>query len=129
MAFIWSRSKVIDEDTKKGQSKLRNLSFYDFLEALIHIATMKSMPNKEELQQEGVADAGLFFNKLQVEGRYAAWMATHSQRWDEPPRQPIALALEQLIILMIRFIEDSSGGNGDGDLTLAEARSFVVQKA
>ena len=42
LAFAWSRMRVIDESAgKQSKTKLDNLSFEDFCEALVHVALMK----------------------------------------------------------------------------------------
>ncbi len=41
LAFTWSRMRVVDEGAKKSKAKLESLSFEDFFEALVHVATMK----------------------------------------------------------------------------------------
>ena len=44
LAFIWSRMKVIEEQSKASRRKLLHLSFEDFLEAIVRLSTMKALP-------------------------------------------------------------------------------------
>ena len=126
-AFVWSRMRVIDEESHRGRTKLCSLCFEDFLEVLIRIVTMKAMPTDQDLSAEGVADAGLFFLKLRDDGRLSQWIANHPQRWHQRLRQPIGLALHQLILLIIRVVEREIAVP-ESRLSQHDARSFKKLK-
>ena len=66
LTFLWARMRVIDETPAKSRVKLTQLSFEDFLEALVRVACIKTLPTQEEIFDAGHADAGAFMLALQV---------------------------------------------------------------
>ena len=41
LCFVFSRLRVVDEESERGKRRLNSLSFEDFLEAVVRVATMK----------------------------------------------------------------------------------------
>ena len=66
LVFIWSRMVVIDD--LLDREKYTTLSYIDFLEALVRVGVMSSMPDEEELRRLRVRDAYNFFERLAREG-------------------------------------------------------------
>lgn len=60
LCFVFSRWRIVDEESERGKPKLSTLSFEDFLEALVRVATMKALPTYAELALLGARDAGTF---------------------------------------------------------------------
>ena len=91
-AFIQSRMLVVDEETVKGRSRLVQLRYEDFLEAIVRLAYQKAMPTDDEISQASSKHAG----------EYLAWLAEMPQRevdfcqartrrrFSDPLEQPIA---------------------------------------
>ena len=69
-AFIQSRMLVVDEETVKGRSRLVQLRYEDFLEAIVRLAYQKAMPTDDEISQASSKHAG----------EYLAWLAEMPQR-------------------------------------------------
>lgn len=106
LAFSWARMRVIDENAADSRAKLENLSFEDFLDALVRVATMKALPSEDELAEAGAPDAGLFLLDLRKRSEdKQAWLEAHARRWDEPLPMPIERAVHHLCMLMIRTIQ------------------------
>ena len=59
LAFVWSRSNVVDEFGKRRN--WTTLSFTEFLEALVRCAEYKVYPTKEALVKSGVDTVENFF--------------------------------------------------------------------
>ena len=109
--FCWSRMLVVDEF--KHRTKFTNMTFEDFLEALVRMATMKALPGQQELEDAGYADAGLYLLEMKANGdagldgyTYEEWLAEdrHKAGWDMEPSEPMAFLVRQLITLLIRAV-------------------------
>ena len=48
--FVFSRLRCVDEESERGKRKVLQLSFEDFLEALVRLATLKPLPTRAELE-------------------------------------------------------------------------------
>ena len=114
LAFVWSRLRVIDDGaSKRGKTRLYNLSFECFFECLVRIAMMKALPTDMELGYAGHDDAGSFFAELALKpARLKAWREEHESLWDvdweDPdydPRQPSHRALAHLLELLVHAVE------------------------
>ena len=108
LAFVFSRMRVIDEESERGKKKMTALSFEDFLEALVRCATMKALPTKAELLVAGAHDAGLFLVELRANPQaYNTFVEARERAYEAPLRQPIERCVEHLISLVIRTVETS----------------------
>ena len=58
LTFVWSRMRTIDTEPKQSKAKLTQLCFEDFLEALVRVATTKTLPTDGQLADTGFGDAG-----------------------------------------------------------------------
>ena len=63
--FCWSRMLVVDEF--KHRTKFTNMTFEDFLEALVRMATMMSFPTQIEIDAVHATNAGEFLIALQAD--------------------------------------------------------------
>ena len=129
LAFVWARMRVADELAAESKAKLHHLSFEDFLDAFVRIATMKALPTDDEVHEYGCEDGGEFLLQLRDSpAEHAAWVRNHAQRWDEALRQPIHRAVSQLVMLLIRSIEKATHGiakaKQDLILTKLEVQAF-----
>ena len=136
LIFVFSRLRVVDEESERGKRKLSTLSFEDFLEALVRVATMKALPTRAELALLGARDAGTFLIELRSNPTtYAAFVKARVRGWDDPLRQPIHRCLEHLLSLIIRTIElgmpgGSAGGVADVNVfTPAVLKNFYLKGA
>ena len=125
IVFIWSRMAVVAEDDKKGRIKLCHLSFEDFLEAIVRMATMKSMPFDDEIEASGSADGGQYLLELQEHPTlHKMFLDSHHQEWDDPPLQPIHRSVDHLASLIVRTVDEATKGRTDGVISKEEARLF-----
>eukprot|EP00966_Prymnesium_polylepis_P046469 1077056-Prymnesium_polylepis.1 len=130
LAFSWSRMRVSDETSYRSRIRLTHHSFEDFIECLIRVSTMKSLPTAEDVEAAGATDGGAFLLELmKTPVAYEDFLASHTQKWNEEMAMPSHVALEQLIWLIIRVVEaaTSTGGKAraaDGKLTKEETTDF-----
>jgi hypothetical protein len=128
LCFVFARLRAVDEESERGKKRINHLSFEDFLEAIVRCATMKALPTKGELIFSGYKDAGSFLVQLRTNPAAYAQFVEHRERaWDEPLRQPIERCVEHLLSLVIRTIEVSTTGWGDGKLSKSEITRFYRQ--
>ena len=129
LAFVFSRLRCIDEESERGKKRLENLSFQDFLEAIVRCSTMKALPTRTELLLAGAPDAGTFLVNLRSNpSAYKSFVEERERAWDAPLRQPIERCVESMIALIIRTIEMSTGmSGGDFQLSKAELTRFYKQ--
>ena len=110
LLFIWSRTRVVDEDEHRSRPKVENLSFCDFLEAIVRCAHCKALPTDKQLARSGDADAHAFLERLKADRpAYLDFLAAADGEWDSAPRQPIARAVSHLLVLMVRGLEARLG--------------------
>ena len=145
LCFVFSRLRVIDEESERGKRKLRHLSFEDFLEGLVRASTMKALPTTSELLRANVSDAGLFLVELRGNpAAYATFVEARERAWDAPLQQPIERCVEHLVSLIIRTVDASIGRasheargisksevmrfHRQGGARTSEARSSTVQR-
>lgn len=130
-SFVSARMRVIKEHTEKGRAKLLQLSFEDFLESLVRIATVKAMPDKEDVASAGCVDAGDYLFKLNKEGGVPlkAFLSSHSFPQGAPPPQPIGHAVDALVTFLVRTIMVTSGGKAvdarDPKVSAADCKAFI----
>ena len=129
LAFVFSRLRCIDEESKRGENRLKHLAFEDFLEALVRCSTMKTLPTRTELMLAGASDAGTFLIGLRTNpSAYNSFVEERERSWDDPLRQPIERCVEGILALIIRTIERSIGMDaGDFRLSKSEILRFHKQ--
>jgi len=123
-AFIQSRMLVVDEETLKGRSRLVQLRYEDFLEAIVRLAYRKAMPTDDEISQTSSKHAG----------EYLAWLAETPQReldfcqdrtrrrFSEPLEQPIASKVRHFVAWLIHRIR--GGAHSDKELSKKQVELF-----
>ena len=127
LAFVWSRTAVIDGRTIAGHRKEGNLPFEGFLEALCRLACMKSLPTEDEIQESGCKDSAEYLERLREADRpaYEALLVERATPWGETPPQPVEYCVAQLVTIFIREIEKQCGdGPGNGEIDTKEAAKF-----
>ncbi len=70
------------------------------------MATMKSMPTDEEVEDAGFADGGQMLLSMSPYER-RTFVSQRPQTWDGELRQPIWRCMHHLISLIVRTIEDT----------------------
>ena len=107
LCFVWSRMRVRDERPLKAQAKLQQLSFEDFLEALVHVARLKTLPTEEQVFEAGCEDAGDFLVQMlgQPEAAVASFIQANQREWGAPLRGPLFRYVDDIIYFAIRRIE------------------------
>ena len=115
LAFVWSRTRVVDEQSELGRVKLMNLSFEDFLEALCRCAPCKAWPTREEIEAAGTGTAARHLRWMRTEDvdSYEALMATRAVPWGEMPKQHISTCIDNLCSLLIIAVQ-GQGPQADG---------------
>ena len=111
LIFSWSRMRVVDEDKAASRQKLENLSFYDFLEAIVRVAHCKALPTDNELRESGQVDAFDFLLNLKKNDReaYQSFLSAADGEWNSPPRQPIESAVQHLLMYVVRTVNERLG--------------------
>ena len=56
LPFAWCRMRVVDEELLESKIKAIQLSFEDFLEAIVRISTIKALPNDEQIYDNEAED-------------------------------------------------------------------------
>ena len=121
LTFAWSRLREIDERPTKAKSRMMQLSFEEFLEGLVRIASFKVIPLDEEVDEAGCEDAGELMAHLLDQPKAERDARLHAQLcdWDEPLLQPIFHLLEGLIQYLVRTVS-----GGEKKVTAGIARRF-----
>lgn len=102
LTFLWSRLRALDDWSQQSRVRLRSLSFQDFNEALVRLATLIPLPTDEDLNETGAKDAGELMSSLQFAspGEFAAFREERAQHHDwrlEHPRQKIWRCVHHLL--------------------------------
>ena len=111
LIFLWSRMRVIDENALKSREKVENLSFWDFLEAIVRAALCKALPTDDQLEASGQADAFEFLMHLRETSRekYENFVKREDGEWWDTVRQPTENAVGHLLNLMVRTLNHRLG--------------------
>jgi hypothetical protein len=116
LCFVWSRMRVRDERPLRAQAKRLQLSFEDFLEAMVHVARIKTLPTEEQVFEAGCEDAGDFLVQLleQPEAAVAAFIQANQRAWGAPLQsgRPLFRYVDDIIYFAIRRIESVLMGGG-----------------
>ena len=118
---MWSKLRVANESDRRERRRMTNLSFTDFVEAIVRVATMKTVPTDEEVADGGFDDGGqmlLLLRSLPAQDR--AFRKNRPAEWNMPLRQPIWRCVHHLITFLIRIVEFRvHGSTMAGDLVLS----------
>jgi len=114
-------------DSTKGGVKQRNLSFEDFLEALVRIAVLKCLPTDDEIIAANMSDAGEFMMTLAKEGMVSGLLGTmyyeefmlRQAPWGSPHYQPAHRCVDHLCALIIRIVQHGAGQPDRVELTVS----------
>lgn len=104
-------SDSMSEPVRSIPTRQVNLHFEDFLEALVRVSMMKSMPTNEEVEEGGYADGGELLLALKEQpDQYDRWLAEHQPALDlDRPFAQLALPVEYMVeclaTLLVRTIE------------------------
>lgn len=125
LAFVWSRMKVIDEQSTKMRVKLTHLTFEDWIEALTRLAAYKVFPTDEELAESEHPCVGVYLRTMKDEDpeEFEILINTRSRPWGAEPKMRIERCVEHLCNLLV---VTGQGGKGDNmELTEKEATKFM----
>uniref|UniRef100_A0A7S2HU36 Uncharacterized protein n=1 Tax=Haptolina brevifila TaxID=156173 RepID=A0A7S2HU36_9EUKA len=107
LIFVLSRMRVVDERPVTSKARLCQLTFEDFLEALVRMSTVKVLPTQEQVFDNGCDSAFDFILGMREGGgeEYAAFVRLSMQPWNAPLREPIYQMLECLCSMIMSTIE------------------------
>merc|ERR1711965_576189 len=92
MTFKWSIIRTASDYSAASISKVRNMMFEDFLEALVRVASVIALPTDVEVKQAGAEDAGEFLIEL-INGvlphHLKAFVDARRVAWLHEPRQAV----------------------------------------
>ena len=101
------------------ESKIRllQLSFEDFLEAIVRLATMKTLPDDETVYEADCEDAGEMLIKLRTNDpmAYNSFLRNpdFAAPYGAPLKQPIFKLVEHVCILIMRTVASVVASAGD----------------
>jgi hypothetical protein len=115
ISFAWSRMRVVNTDVFASKIKMLQLSFEDFLEALVRVAALKALPNDEEIYDYECEDAGDFILKLRGSDPvgWNAFLDRRMRPWGTELSQPIYRLVEGLCELIFRTVAQWIASGGD----------------
>ena len=125
---------------EKSESKLRHMTFCDFLEGLVRMATILALPTDIEVEEAGAADAGDLLIAMQRDSPsdYRAFLDSHRPKqaegaWDSGG-DPLDRRLEHVILLLVRTVENNTSavndaGAADGVVQDDEIRRFLKSRS
>ena len=141
--FVWSRMWALDDGTVAARRKVTNLFLEDFMEAIVRVALLKSLPTMEEIIYAGFSDCGEYLMMLKATGptielkeaavsvAYDEFCQAHPVQWDEAPLQDAEDLVEHLLLLIKRTIEmrlsKSATADNTRTLTRREINRFRLQ--
>ena len=113
ICFLWSRMLIVDEADPASRSKMVQLNFFDFLEAIVRVAIVKALPTALQLKMAGAEDAGQFFARLRNDPTdFDNFITRNAPEWGQPPRQPVAACVERLMECIVAKVERRSDAGG-----------------
>lgn len=136
-AFLWSRIRVIDNYSDASEIGLRQMSFEDFLEGLVRLATVMALPTRQEIEEAQAFDAAELMHCLRVHSpvQYQEHVTRRTLKWDDGPRQRAHILLDHLLVLIIHNVEAcaivashaerKANGLSKGDVTIPRKLALV----
>ena len=135
MTFKWSIIRTAHDYGVASLSKLRNMMFEDFLEALVRLACVLALPTDMEVRQAGAGDAGEFFLELLHGGtstEIRTFVDTRRVAWLHEPRQAVHRCVAHLLSLIVRTVERnisrSTSGGANMIIDCEEAQQFAARR-
>jgi len=125
LAFVWSRMRVIDEQSSHGRIQLTYLSFEDFLEAICRCAACKAWPTRDEIEAAETGNAGVHMYNLRRDNpeEYAAWLHTRNIPWGHLPKQHMSLCVDNMCWHLVVMCQQ--GKHGEPTLSDKEVNAFM----
>jgi hypothetical protein len=122
LAFVWSRTAVIDGRTGRGRLREVQIPFEGFMEAICRVAIMKSLPLDDEVEafgeRNGFTHAGGYM--AWASGRdavaFADFVRQRTTPWGVENRyQPTHRCVDHVIAMMIHAMQPKPAGDKDED--------------
>jgi hypothetical protein len=134
LIFTWSRIRSVSDYSDHSQTRLRNLTFEDFLEAIVRLSLMVALPTDAEVAAVGAEDAGSYL--LQLRSRKEElfeFIQTRKRPWHREPTQHASRCVDHLLSLVARIIKLNTSGTkgraGGPVITKEEAQAFASRSA
>ena len=108
--FLWSRTRVVDEDNVVHRQRVEHLTWWAFLEAMVRTAHMKALPTHSDVEASGCADGGEFILKLKRSSptNFKRFVMENCRAWWEPlTTHSISDKLGHLLMLFSRNVIDN----------------------
>uniref|UniRef100_A0A7S4C2M6 Uncharacterized protein n=1 Tax=Chrysotila carterae TaxID=13221 RepID=A0A7S4C2M6_CHRCT len=128
LCFLASRMAVINESSHDSRMRMVNLTFEDFMEAIVRMSCLKALPTVEEIDDEGCGNAAEFYAQLKAsQTRYESFVNEYSQQGFNDPRQPMHICTDHLCQIIIHEMEVkiAKSGNYKGEVSTADVRRFI----
>ncbi|KOO26628.1 camp-dependent protein kinase regulatory subunit [Chrysochromulina tobinii] len=135
LIFLWSRIRCCDDYSNASERALRNLSYQDFLEAIVRLAAILALPTDEEIAEAHAADGGQYLLTLEEQATTEFRRFVHQRKQPlerataSGPRQPIARCVDHLMHYVARIVEANTSREGDGapnlEISQLEAANFA----
>ena len=121
--FMWSRIRSLPDGTERSTIRLRHLFLEDFMEALVRLSTMLSLPTDDDVEAMGCADAGEFLLRLEASSpsSFSRFLESHAQLGTSL-RQPVWRCLEHLLCYCERTLERHAGLTRDNEAKAAAVK-------
>jgi len=147
--FLWSRIRTAEGVSDKAEARLRHLTFEDFLEALVRLATLMAFPTQVEIDAVSAKHAGEFLHGLQADApdQYSAFLRSHKPAHTDPDGtdfdadgtglkalfQPVWLTIKHLVHLLVHTVERNTSAlrsdeKADGVVQASEASNFIKRR-
>lgn len=125
LCFVWSRMRVLDLRPLKAKVKLTQLSFEDFLEGLVRVSCLKTLPTQEQVFDAECEDAAEFILTMREKpDEYAAFVAANARSWDAMPDDGARSNVENICAVLLRTIEKAVRPGKKGELKQRDVSDF-----
>ena len=124
--FAWSRMIVINPYTIRGRIRDTALPFEGFLEALIRVANLKSLPTDDEIEKSECEHAGAFMMYLKTnrEHDYRKMIEDRATPWGEvADSEPLDRCTEHTLEMIFYTIEADTHGSDGLEISV---RAFAI---
>ena len=116
LLFIWSRIRTAKDNSKSSLTRMRNLYFEDFMEAIIRLSMLVALPTNEDLGELEMSDAGEYLLSLAHDSPslYRSFLRDRKGSFLGPPRQHIWLCTDHLLKYLKRLLGVNVGPRPTG---------------
>ena len=87
MVFKWSMIRARPDHTAASERKMRQLTFIDFVEALVRVACLMALPIDAELDAAEAHDAGEYLHALEQADALHEFIVSHKVGWQGQARR------------------------------------------